>query len=44
MGGIMFINLHSNKEKIVSFEGCEHDIFYSDRCDAIGFGLLSLCF
>ena len=40
----MFINLHSNKEKIVSFDECEHDIFYSVRCGAIDFGLLTLCF
>lgn len=40
----MFINLHSNKEKIVSFDECKHDIFYPDRCDDIGFGLLTLCF
>lgn len=40
----MFINLHSNKEEIFSFDECKHDIFYSDRCGAIDFGLLTLCF
>jgi len=44
MGGIMSINLRSNKEEIVSFEGGKHDIFYSVRCGDIDFGLLTLCF